>query len=116
MKQILTICMMLISLVSYSQDTLCTMITLDEIITFDYTTSNVISRINHTGEYNLRVENGKVMCLHLCDEKKGYRDVTTTFKDGDHTHNTFDSFDNVIYTRKEWGTVTINVSKARRRK
>ena len=116
MKQILTICMMLINLASYSQDTLCTMVTLDEIIMFDYNTSKTISRINHKGEYTLRIEDGKVMCLHLCDEKKGYRDITTFFEDGSHMHNTFDAFDNVLYTGEDWGNVTINVSEARRRK
>ena len=116
MKQILTICMVLLSLVSYSQDTLCTMVTLNEIIIFDYNTSQVTGRFDHSGEYNLRVENGKVMCLHLCDEKKRYRDVTTTFKDKSRLQNTFDAFDNVIFTEEDWGDITINVSKARRRK
>ena len=116
MKQILTICMMLMSLVSYSQDTLCTMVTRDEIIIFDYNTSKITNRVNHKGEYTLRVEDGKVMCLHLCDEKKGYRDVTTFFEDGSHMHNTFDAFDNAIYSGEDWGDITISVSKARRRK
>jgi len=116
MKQILTICMTLISLVSYSQDTLCTMVTRDEIIIFNYNTSKITSRVSHNGEYTLRVEDGKVMCLHLCDEKKGYRDVTTTFEDGSQLQNTFDAFDNAIYTGEDWGDITINVSKARRRK
>ena len=116
MKQILTICMVLLSLVSYSQDTLCTMVTLNEIIIFDYNTSQITSRFDHSGEYNLRVENGKVMCLHLCDEKKRYRDVTTTFEDESRLQNTFDAFDNVIFTEEDWGDITINVSKARRKK
>ncbi len=116
MKQILTICMTLISLVSYSQDTLCTMVTRNEIIIFDYKTSNITNRVDHCGEYALRVEEGKVMCLHLCDEKKGYRDVTTTFNDGSQLQNTFDAFDNVLYTGEDWGDITINVSEARRRK
>jgi len=116
MKQILTICMTLISLVSYSQDTLCTMVTLDEIIVFDYVTSEVINRVDHDGEYTLHIDGSKVMCLHLCDEKKRYRDVTTTFDDGDNINNTFSSSNNSIYTREEWGDVTIRVSKDRRRK
>lgn len=116
MKQILTICMILISLVSYSQDTLCTMVTRDEIIIFDYNTSKITNRVDHYGEHTLRVEEGKVMCLHLCDEKKGYRDVTTTFEDGSQLQNTFDAFDNAIYTGEDWGAIIIHVSKARRRK
>ena len=56
------------------------------------------------------------MCLHLCDEKRRYRDVTTTFEDGDHIQNTFDSFDNVVFTRESWGNITIRISEPRRNK
>ena len=55
MKQILTICMMLISLASYSQDTLCVMICLDEVINFDYETSEIIDRFDHDGDYEIKV-------------------------------------------------------------
>ena len=115
MKQILIICMTLISLASYSQDTLCTMITLDQIIIFDYSTSKAKNRVDHKGEYILHVEDGKVMCLHLCDEKKRYRDVTTTFEDGSNIQNTFYAFDNAIYTGEDWGDITIHISEPRRK-
>ena len=107
---------MLVNLASYSQDTLCVMITLDEVINFDYSTSKVTGRIDHEGEYTLRVQDGEVMCLHLCDEKKRYRDVTTTFEDETHIHNTFNAFDNAIYTKKDWGNIVIHVSEPRRKK
>ena len=116
MKQILTICMTLISLVSYSQDTLCVMICLDEVIDFNYQTSKIINRTAHSGDFEIKVKEGEVMCLHLCDEKNRFRDVTTTFEDGDHIHNTFNSFDNVVFTRENWGNITIHVSEARRKK
>ena len=115
MKQILTIVMLLTSLASYSQDTLCVMICLDEILYFDYQTSEVKTRFDHTGDFELPVTEGEVMCLHFCDEKKRFRDVTTTFENGDHTHNTFNSKDNVIFSDEKWGNITIHISEARRK-
>ena len=116
MKQILTIVMLLTSLASYSQDTLCVMICLDEIINFNYATSKIINRFDHTGDYEIKVSKGEVMCLHFCDEKKRYRDVTTTFENGDHIHNTFESEDNVIFSKESWGNITIHISEAKRTK
>ena len=116
MKQILTICMMLISLASYSQDTLCVMICLDEVINFDYETSEIIDRFDHDGDYEIKVNEGQVLCLDLSDDKNRFRDVTTTFSDGDHIHNTFNSKDNVVYTRQDWGKIIVHVSEPRRRK
>ena len=55
------------------------------------------------------------MCLHLCDEKRRVREVTTTFSDGDHIHNVFNSEDNVIFSKKGWGDFVINISEARRK-
>jgi len=116
MKQILTIVMLLTSLASYSQDTLCVMICLDEILYFDYQTSEVKTRFDHTGDFELPVREGEVMCLHFSDEKKRFRDVTTTFENGDHVHNTFNSEDNVVFSQEDWGNVTIHISEARRKK
>ena len=107
--------MLLTGLASYSQDTLCVMVCLDEILHFDYETSKVIDRFDHTGDYEIKVSKGKVMCLHFFDEKKRFRDVTTTFENGDHIHNTFNSEDNVIFSKENWGDVIIHISKARRR-
>ena len=53
MKQILTIVMLLTSLASYSQDTLCVMICLDEILYFDYQTSEIKTRFDHIGSFEL---------------------------------------------------------------
>jgi len=92
------------------------MVCLNEVIDFNYETSKITNRTAHEGEFEIKVKKGEVMCIHLCDEKKGFRDVTTTFEDGDHIHNTFDSFDNVIFTRESWGDVTIHISEARRKK
>ena len=114
MKQILTIASILMGSIVFAQDTLCVMICLDEIINFNYETSEIINRFDHTSDYEIKVNKGEVMCLHFSDDKKRFRDVTTTFENGDHIHNTFDSEDNVVYTRENWGNFTIHISEARR--
>ena len=116
MKQILTIACILIGSVMFAQDTLCVMICLDEVINFNYETSKIIDRFDHTGDYEIKVNEGQVLCLDLSDDKDRFRDVTTTFSDGDHIHNTFNSKDNVVYTREHWGEIIVHVSEARRRK
>ena len=85
MKQILTIAMLLTSLASYAQDTLCVMVCLDRV-------------------------------LHFADGKKRFRDVTTTFNDGDHSHETFNTKNNVVFSNANWPSFVINISEARRKK
>ena len=116
MKQILTIAFTLIGSVMFAQDTLCVMMCLDEVIYFDYQTSKIKTRFDHTGDFEIPVREGEVMCLHFSDEKKRFRDVTTTFENGDHIHNTFNSEDNVIFSKEDWGNITIHISEARRKK
>jgi len=108
--------MMLTAVTTNAQDTTCVMICLDEVINFDFQTSEVLNRYDHEGELELRIEDGEVLCLHLFDNKKRFRDVTTTFSDGDHMHNTFNTEDNVVFSNESWGSITIHISKARRRK
>ena len=115
MKQILTIAFTLIGSVVFAQDTLCVMMCLDEVIYFDYQTSKIKTRFDHTGDFEIPVKEGEVMCLHFSDEKKRFRDVTTTFSNGEHIHNTFNSEDNVIFSKEDWGNITIHISEARRR-
>jgi len=117
MKQILTIVMLLTSLASYAQDTTVVMVTLNEILTFKWgEPDTVLTRFKHRGEVNFEVQPDTVICLHFSDEKKRFRDVTTTFENGDHVHNTFNSEDNVVFSQEDWGNVTIHISEARRKK
>ena len=116
MKQTLTIAFMLVCATISAQDTLCAMVCLDEVINFNYQTNEIINRYDHKGDVQLRVNEGEVLCLHLFDEKNRFRDVTTTFSESDHIHNTFASKDNAIYTNKGWGSFIVDVSKAKRRK
>ena len=101
----------------YAQDTTCVMITPDELITFDYNTSEVVKRQPHNAfiPISINVKEHEVLCLHFFDEKRRFRDVTTTWDDGDHSHDTFKSKDDVYYTPYGLGEIDIEISEARRR-
>ena len=115
MRNLFTSAFMIVCTTLSAQDTLCVMVCLDEIIHFDYKQSEILYRYDHKDEVEIKVKEGEVLCLHLCDEKKRYRDITTNFTDGTHTHNTLFSSDNVIYTRESCGDVSVTISKARRK-
>ena len=125
MKNILTIAFMLVCATISAQDTLCVMVRLNEVINFNFQTSEIIDRYDHDGDLQLRVNEGEVLCLHLFDQKNRYRDVTFSnmFGQSDPTiqscvicHNTYDSKDNTTYTSDGWGSFNVNISKARRKK
>ena len=116
MKQILTIAFMLVCATISAQDTLCVMITLDEVIYFDYQTSEIKHSSYNTGGFEITVGKDHVMCIDFSDGKKRFRDVVTTFDDGSHRHDTFPTKSNVLYTDSDWGDVTIEISEPRKRK
>ena len=101
-----------------AQDTICVMVTLDELIVFDYQTSEIETRQAHNdfAPISIEVKDTEVLCLHLLDEKRRFRDVTTVWEDGDHQHDTFESKDDVYYTPYGFGAMEIEVSEARKRK
>ena len=100
-----------------AQDTICIMLTHDERITFNFQTSEVLHReaLHDTIAY-IRVDSSEVLCLHLLDEKRRFREITTIWDDGDHRHDTFKSKDNVYFTAYGFGGIDVEVSPARRRK
>ena len=108
--------LMLTALTIKAQDTTCVMITLDEVITFNYQTSKIIDREPIEGITTLRVEEGEVLCLHLRDKKRRFRDVTTTWDDGDHRHDTFESKDDVYFTPHGFGAMWVEIGRSKRRK
>jgi hypothetical protein len=116
MKQILTIYMMLISLASYSQDTLCIMVCLDRVLHFDYSTNKIIDKEYTRNEVEIKVKDNEVLVLHFFDGKRRFRDVETVFSDGDHIHDTFKTRNEVLYTYDDWPSFVINISKPRRKK
>ena len=101
-----------------AQDTICVMVTPDELITFNYQTSEVINRQPQNAflPITIHVEDTEVLCLHLLDEKRRFRDITTIWEDGDHRHDTFESKDDVYYTPHGFGGLDVEVSEARKRK
>jgi hypothetical protein len=108
--------LMLTALTITAQDTTCVMITLDEVIHFDYDTSTIIEREPIKGITILRVEENEVLCLHLRDKKRRFRDVTTTYDDGDHRHDTFESKDNVYFTPYGFGAMYVEIGRPKKRK
>ena len=101
-----------------AQDTICVMVTPSELIVFDYQTSEVETRQPHNDftPISIEVKDTEVLCLHLLDEKRRFRDVTLIWEDGDHRHDTFESKDDVYFTPYGFGAMEIEVSEARRRK
>jgi hypothetical protein len=91
------------------------MITLDEVINFDFDTSEVIDRTPVADVTALRIDSGEVMCLHLYDKKRRFRDVTTFYDDGDHDHHTLESKDDVYFSTLGYG-MDIEIGNARKRK
>ena len=109
--------LMLTALTTNAQDTICIMLSHDERITFNFQTSEVlhIEALHDTIAY-IRVDSSEVLCLHLLDDKKRFRDVTTTWDNGEHRHDTFKSKDNVYFTPYGFGGIDVEVGPARRRK
>ena len=109
--------LMLTALTTNAQDTICIMLTHNERITFNFQTSEVLYReaLHDTIAY-IRVDSSEVLCLHLLDEKRRFREITTIWDDGDHRHDTFKSKDNVYFTAYGFGGIDVEVSPARRRK
>ena len=101
-----------------AQDTICVMVTPSELIVFDYQTSEVETRQPHNDftPISIEVKDTEVLCLHLLDEKRRFRDVTLIWEDGDHRHDTFESKDDVYFTPYGFGAMEIEVSDARKRK
>jgi len=97
-----------------AQDTLCVMITLDEVLYFDYQTSVITSQFDHTGNYEFAVDSGYVMCIDFYDDKRRFRDVTTTFDNGSHNHETFETKGNYVYSGSDWGNITVEISEPRK--
>ena len=116
MNKLIALLFGLSTLCVHAQDTTCVMVTMDEALNFDYQTSEVIDREKAKGNTSIRVEANEVLCLHLYDSKKRFRDVTISYDDGNLSHEVFSSKDNVLFTPHGFGAMTVEVSDARRRK
>ena len=110
MKKItLTVGLLATMLYTNAQDTICAMVALDEKITFNYTTSEIINREHYKGNLFIAVKNGQVLALHLYDEKLRVRKVISTYSNGYQSTQVLDSKDNTYYSLV--GPLTIEVGK-----
>jgi len=116
MKQILTIALTLIGSVIFAQDTLCIMVCLDRVLHFDHSTNEIIDKEYTSNEVEIKVEDDEILVLHFYDGKRRFRDVTATFSDGDHMHDTFKTRNEVVYSKNDWPSFVINISEPRRKK
>ena len=116
MNKLLSVLLGIMSINVYAQDTLCVMVTLDEVIYFDYQTSAITSRYDNTTELMLTVDSGYVMCVDFYDNKRRFRDVVTTFDNDSHMHDTFNTKADYFYSGSDWGDITIEISEPRKRK
>lgn len=97
-----------------AQDTTCVMITQDEVINFNYQTSVIIDREPIQDTVLLKVKGDEVLCLHLHDLKRRFRDVTIMYDDGDHRHDIFKSKDHVYFTPFGYGGMIVTIGPPRK--
>ena len=108
MKKItLSVALLATVLTAKAQDTICTMVGLDEVLEFNYQTSEVIEREDYKGIVFIEVKDGEILCLHLYDKVKRKRKVTTTYPNGEQTVHRLQSKDNVYYSPV--GPLTIDI-------
>jgi len=110
MKKItLSVALLAAVLTAKAQDTTCTMVTLDEKVEFNYTTSKIINREYYKGNVFIKVSDGEVLALHLYDEKLRVRKVIATYPNGEQLTQVLDSKDNTYYSSA--GPLTIVVKR-----
>lgn len=115
MKKTLIIAFTLVCSMLTAQDTICVMVTLNEVIKFDYYTSEVIESFESTGDITFTLADNQVLCLHLYDGKRRFRGLTITSSDGYVSDlDNVSSKDQVYYTLEDFNVESVKVSKPRR--
>ena len=95
---------------SYSQDTICTYFTGEDVYEFDYRMDSVLSYDEQTTKfYTIEIAYRQVLCLDLSDHKKRFRKVIIHYDDGEKTTQILDSKDNTYYT--PMGSVRVEVGR-----
>ena len=108
MKKItLSVALLASVLTARAQDTICTMVKMDEVIEFEFKTSEIISREDYKGIVFIEVKDGEVLCLHLYDKIKRKRKVTITYPNGEQVVQRLDSESNVYFS--QIGPITVDV-------
>ena len=110
MKKItLSVALLASVLTAKAQDTICTMVKVDEVLEFNYKTSEVINREDYKGIVFIEVNYGELLCLHLYDKVKRKRKVIVTYPNGERVVEVLDSKDDVYYS--PIGPVMVEVRK-----
>ena len=108
MKKItLSVALLASVLTAKAQDTICTMVKTDQVLEFNYKTSEVVNREDYKGIVFIEVKDGEVLCLHLYDEKRNKRKVIVTYPSGKQIVDKLKSRDNVYFT--QIGPLTVEV-------
>ena len=108
MKKItLSVALLASVLTAKAQDTICTMVKVNEVLEFNYKTSEIIKRESYKGIVFIEVGYREVLCLHLYDEKRNKRKVIVTYPSGKQIVDRLKSRDNVYFT--QIGPLTVEV-------
>ena len=95
---------------AYSQDTICTYFSGEDVYEFDYRMDSVLSYDEQkTKFYTVEVGYRQVLCLDLSDKKKRYRKIITTYSDGEKITQILNSQQEVYYS--PFGPCTIQVGR-----
>jgi len=113
MKKItITVGLVAAMLSTKAQDTTCTMFQSGLVVEFNYQTNEIIEIKEQDSKfYDVTINYGDVLCLHLYDKKNRIRKVITTFFDGSTTKEVLDSKSNVYYSKI--GATKVSVSKSK---
>ena len=120
MRNLFTIAFMLVCTTICAQDTTVVMITLNEILYFDWgKPTEVLDRVNHKGKVEFEVQPDTVVCLHLYDQFERWRDISSvslTGVESDHVQGTVASTAVAYYCLPNTNGIEVSVSKARRKR
>ena len=112
MKKItLSVALLASVLAMKAQDTICTMVRINEVVEFNYQTNEIINRYDNKKTAFIEVGYQEILCLHLYDEKLRVRKVITTFSDGEIRVDILDSKDDTYFS--PLGVVKVEVRKPR---
>ena len=106
-KITISIALLTTMLTTKAQDTICTMVKTDQVLEFNYKTSEVVNREDYKGIVFIEVKDGEVLCLHLYEKVKRKRKVTVTYPNGEQVVQRLDSESNVYFT--QIGPLTVDV-------
>tara|TARA_R110002020_G_scaffold460656_1_gene679261 strand:- start:320 stop:679 length:360 start_codon:yes stop_codon:yes gene_type:complete len=99
-------------LTSNAQDTTCTYFKGKRVLEFNYHTNEVLYEVKQENKfYEIRIQYGDILCLHLSDDKERFRKIKFTFFDGEQVVETLDSKDSVYYTTL--GVIKVEVGTPR---